>query len=161
MRKILSVLFLASLLFQPTQKAEAGVAIYAVSAAMPAKKPGDILASGSGMILGATTTVLGTVAGGIVSIFSPSVGLKIIYASIILDVDGSLKQEDLEVILHEKYHFVDNQKVLSNLSGAIKAKYDLIKGDAYITLSEFETRSILEPSDLSESEILQMVNDLK
>lgn len=162
MKKFLSLLLVFSTLTLtlPKKEANAGVLLFAASSIPSGHGPGDVLNDIGAMIGAIFIGFAGSAVGGVVSIFNPSVGLKIIYGSIILNADGSINQQSLEQSFSEKYNFIDNQEVINGLAKSIKTKYQQNKANAYVTLSEEETRSILEPAMLSEGEIAQVVIDL-
>ena len=77
-----------------------------------------------------------------------------------LDANGNLPQENITMLLEKQYPFLDNQMVISNLSQAMKAKYEATKMDL-VSLNESEITTILAPADLSIEEANIIINDLK
>lgn len=77
-----------------------------------------------------------------------------------LDADGNLPQENLEQGLSTKFPLIDNQETITNLSQAIKNKYEAI-GTQFITLNEPELAPILESADLTNEQYLMIVKEMK
>lgn len=77
-----------------------------------------------------------------------------------LDAEGNLSQSNLETALKVKYSFLDNSEVVTNLSKAMKEKYELTREDM-VSLNESELIDILAPADLSEKQTQLIINDLK
>lgn len=147
----------------PAKKAQAGVVILFSTASLfnDAHKP---IGYSIGGTLGAATMIGGVLYGLPLYEILPPFGLFMIVGSAVLDINGDLSKDALAAELAEKYNFIDNQAVIENLASKIKSEYELVKvvhKDAYIALNESETRLILEASNLSESEIEHVVNDLK
>lgn len=159
LKKLLVVPLMASFLtFAPAKKAEAGVIVYFGMASLFDGKPaGHIL----GATLGTVTVVGGFVFGYPIYHLLPPLGMWVMGGSLVLDADGSMNPDLLAAELSQKYNFIDNQAVINDLVSTIKHRYEAIGGNAYVVLSETETRNILAPAALSESEIQQVVADLQ
>lgn len=164
-KKLLAVpLIVATLgLTVPAKKAEAGVIILFSTASLfsDANKPIGYAVGGT---LGAATMYGGLVFGIPLYQLIPGLGLISMVGGLVLDANGNLPKEALATYLVDKYNFIDNQVIIESLVSAIKTKHESVKHinpEAYIALTESETRSILEAANLSEGEIQQVVNDLK
>lgn len=164
-KKLLAVpLIVATLgLAVPAKKAEAGVVMTFSIAGLFNRDHKDI-----GYAIGATIGSATTIGGLIYAIpmyqLVPGLGLILMGSAIVLDANGNLPKEAITAYLAEKYNFIDNQAVIENLASEIKTKYESVKQinpEAYIALTESETRSILEAANLSDGEIEQVVADLK
>lgn len=102
---------------------------------------------GYGLILGASGVIL-----------------PVCIAFVVLGEDGSLPKEQVESMLLKKYPFLDHESALE-LALAINTKAEKTEldkdGKKIISLSEFEVKSILEPSYLNEEEVIQVTEGLK
>lgn len=163
MKKFLSLaLVFATLTFAlPKKEANAGVAIFVVGTPIGVILDNHEMAGLEGILIGGLVAIPGAILGALITVIHPATGLKIIKYSLVLDAEGYLPQAALENDLTHKYSFIDNQAVISDLAQTIKEKYELNKESNYVTLSETETRSILASANLNESEIAQVVKDLK
>lgn len=77
-----------------------------------------------------------------------------------LDAEGNLPQTNIEQGLKAKFPFLDNEAIITNLSSAIKNKYDETKTNI-VTLNETELAPILESTDLSDEQYDLILNELK
>lgn len=159
LKKLLVVpLIAATLLMTPIKKAEAGVIVYFGTASLfNGSTAGHIV----GATLGTATVIGGFVFGYPIYYLLPPLGMWVMGGSLVLDANGNMAPELLAAELSEKYGFIDNQAVINDLVSTIKHRYETIGGNAYIVLSEIETRQILAPAALSESEIQEVVSDLQ
>lgn len=84
---------------------------------------------------------------------------------LVLEEDGALPQDQLESVLSERYHFINDREVISMLALEIKSKADEMdldqEGKKVVTLDSSEVRPILIATELSEEEIQLVVEDLK
>lgn len=173
---IASFLLFVTLINITISKAEAGLGIISVAAvgtgvSLVASSNGNDSASivaiafvAMGVIYGVGGGILGTIVGGVVSIFNPSVGGQIIHASIVLEADGSLPQSALVYEFSKKYSFVDNQETIKNLASVVNQKYMQQKMEqdlVVVRLTENEVNEIFESSELLDSELAIIINDLK
>lgn len=177
MKKLITTFLLILTLINVTApKAEAGLGIIGVAAvgtgvSLIAANNGDDSASiiaimfvSMGAIYGVGGGIIGSIVGGVVSIFNPGVGGQIIRTSIVLDADGSLPHSALVHGLSQKYSFVDNQATIEDLAKVINQKYvNQNNGEAMVIvrLSENEVQAIFESSGISDSELAMIINDLK
>ena len=77
-----------------------------------------------------------------------------------LDADGNLPQSNIEQGLKAKFPFLDNQEVVTNLSLAIKNKYEATQSSPVILNGE-ELSPILDATDLSSEQYDLIVNELR
>lgn len=164
MKRLLGgTLILTSLLIALAQKAEAGILM--MGAGYAVEKITDDEVGGKGVaiaIAGLGVSLVGSVVGGVTTIFVPSLGHKIMAASVILGIDSNISSEQLKQYINEKYPFLDNQEVTSDLVRELKIKYSSAQNEnAFITLDELSVRSILAPASLERSQLELMINDFK
>jgi hypothetical protein len=89
-------------------------------------------------------------------------GLGVI--TLLLDTNGNVDESVLTQKLKERYPFLDNSESIRNLSETIQSKVPthLNQQQSYlVSLSENETRSALNGSDLTEEQIQNVIQDLK
>lgn len=151
-------------LMLPHQEAKAGFAIVGTGAVIQVAQGDPPFCDLLILALGIDSVFLGGVVGGITMIFAPTIGKNILFASIILNADGSLSESQLAQSLAANYNFIDNQQVIAELAATIKNKFEMNRDSedsAYITLEHAETKEILSSSDLTEDQVMIVANDLK
>ena len=153
MKKILAMAVVAATLSaaMPVKKAEAGI-MFATQANQLFRGQDEV--GKVGLFIGVYMAMTGLTVG------VRGAGVTLI----LLDADGNVSKDALASSLSAKYPFVDDASVIANLADTIKDKYAAQKdarGNALVSLSEDETRSILSGADLSENEIARVVQDLK
>jgi|GEM_PF-2539432 len=145
-------------------KANAGVVLLAMSGGSSAM----MIAGGVGVLAGGGLVLLGTDPdiydnydnGGI----SPLTVAGIVLVA--LDANGGLPQDQIRVMLQEKYSFIENSAVFDSLSQLIKAKADKMpyaNGKKLVSISKTELMNTLQSVDLTgfESQVNQMAIDLQ
>jgi hypothetical protein len=86
---------------------------------------------------------------------------------IILDADGNVSQGSLEQTLSDRYSFIDNQDVISNLATAIREKASSMieeNGRKVVRLTRGEVLGILAPTglaDVNSSAVEALIQDLQ
>lgn len=156
--KLFSALLLSIVLSSALvpKKAEAGLILGMTGAGLEFESAGAIVGlTGVAMIATAIVTVCLTFPGDTPG-FVPVL--------LVLDAEGSLAQNRLAASLAEKYPFINNQKVLENLASNINEKFKAenkngIK-EIYISLDPSETINLLNPADLTDNQVSQVVKDL-
>lgn len=161
------LLAIALTLSLPNQKANAGIAI--TSSALVAEVV--LLPYGGGgkaeygIIIGSAVVPVGVATitiGAIMMLFNPTSGTVLI----ILGEDGALSKTDLEGALAQKYSFIQDSAVTSELASMIVSKAEgqtPIDGKIPVSLTENEIRTVLEHTDLLETQsslVQSMMNDL-
>lgn len=159
MKKLLSSLLLSSILFtaMPAKKAEAawGVGIAAGVVGLVNQNVGNnnqMIATVSGITFGAAWVV-----GMTGFIISAATGTSV-GTWVILDSDNTDQLGSFAEAITIKYPFLDNQKVIADLSSAINHKFQT---KSEVKFSEAELSNILAPADLSAEEVEAIVTDLK
>lgn len=118
----------------------------------------------AGMIYGGGAAIVGSAIGGITAIFAPSLGVKIIYGSLILDADGSLPRTDLIKNFSQTYPFIDNQGVIEDLADAVNEKYLATKTadeNVVVHFTADEVSNLFAGADLSQEQLAKITADLK
>lgn len=175
MKKFLASLILSVFLINvSTPKAEAGVGLLGVGTTLAVA--GYVTSddhsqnySGlwiiAGVIYGGSAAVFGSAIGGLTAIFAPSLGVKIIYGSLILDADGSLPRSELVQNLSKSYPFVDNQGVIENLADSINQKYVAQKTsneeNVIVRFNAAEVQDMFAAADLTNAQLAKITEDLK
>lgn len=150
MKKLVSSLVLASILFTalPSKRAEAGILVIA----------GSIAVSGNNMAVG--------MGGGAVGFAIVLIGLSGGLPLVVLGTDGSISQDKLESSLNEKYSFIGDRDVTSELASMIKAKAEAatpVNDKIEVKLSREEVLEVIRPTSLLEThpkEVEAMIQEL-
>ena len=99
------------------------------------------------------------------TLYGPKNTAAIVAGAFLIVLDENNANGSLANTLSERYPFIDNSEVLTNLADTILNKKLEITKDAtalaLVTLPENEVRQVLSSVDLNESEINFIVNDLK
>lgn len=114
---------------------------------------------------GLRIALYGSAIGGLTAIFAPSLGVKIIHGSLILDADGSLPRSELVQNLSQTYPFVDNQGVIEDLADSINQKYLATKKsneeNVVVRFNVAEVQDIFAAADLTDAQLAKITEDLK
>lgn len=160
---ISSLLITTSLLTFAPKKAEASVVIAAAigvtaGAAFGSNAAFNLVVPMISVPLGG----VGSIVGGIVAIFNPTAGIVVI----VLGEDGSLTESDLQAHLAQKYDFIQDSAVTSELASMIISKAEgqtPVDGKIIVGLSEAEVMGAIAGTDLLEThadEVKAMVTEL-
>lgn len=153
------------------------ITLLGINAVMPTKANAAVVIAvaadvgmggvGYNLQLGALTGgIIGTAAGLMVRAKSGSTkaGLMVFGAFLVLDADASLDKQSMEKVFSQFYPFINNPMVVRDLVSTVKSKIPqpAIGGEQYlVSLSEDETRVVLESADLSPEDIQKIINDLQ
>lgn len=159
------LILLVLMLTMFSTQSQAGLAMIGTGMVIEKYSSDDMGGKGTAIVLGGVGGgVLGSVIGGLAMIVAPDTGLKIMCASIVLDIDEGKHEESLENELNHKYPFINNQLVLKNFSKQLLQRYSLIRGEnksAYVVLDENEIRQAFASADLSEELLLILITDFR
>lgn len=168
MKKLFNTFILTVLLTNVSMpKAEAGVGILGagtVALVVSEDNLGGVLLFLSGAIYGGMAAIGGSVIGGITAIFAPSLGVKIIYGSLVLDANGSLPRPALVDNFSKLYPSIDNLAVIEDLADSVNQKYRALnntKDNVVVHFTQAEVEELFAPADLTKEELAKIALDLK
>lgn len=150
-------LFLSLLILTPQPKANAGLVLIVGGSIADTSGEGNwaTMSGFTGMLFGVMIAGGGYGAG---SAWVTVTGA----AMVALDEKPSLSQSTLEIILSDKYPFIDNEQVIKNLAKNVLIKAQPVQENILLAkFTESEISELLSPANLTDEDLAIVVSDFQ